>query len=152
MFDTRWMIIEDLPKVMFMSVNLLRRNPRNTMQAIQRLDNYAVMVLERHREVVGYMLYKHHGDIVKIRQICVMPDYRRKGGGTAMLQGLIEGYSKAEKPKPIEVTLPEDNFNTQSFLRKLGFKASGIKKEVFKKGDGYVFRYNFGQNAIKEKT
>jgi L-amino acid N-acyltransferase YncA len=152
MFDIRWMSLEDLPKVMFMSANLLRRDPRKTIQAMQRLDNYAVMILERHREIVGYMLYRHSGDTVKIRQICVMPEYRRKGGGTSMLQTLIDGYSKADKPKPIEATIPEDDSNTHNFFRKLGFKASGIKKEAFKNRGGYVFRYNFGQNAVKERN
>lgn len=60
-----------------------------------------------------------------------------------MLRMLLDGYSKAERPKPIEVIVGERDGVAQKFFKSLGFKASEILKDHFKSQDAYMFKYTF---------
>lgn len=153
MFDVRWMDLGDLQPVLFLSIKVLHKNPTKTVTALQRRDKNSAIVVTRGGDVVGYLMYKHDDpEVVKIRHICVLPEFRRKGAATAMMQFLMEGYSKAKVSKPLEVVVSERDTANQKFLGSLGFKAFKVIKEHFKQSDGYVFRYNFERKVSREQV
>lgn len=149
--EARWMDLLDLEPVLGMSVHIMKKDPRKTIRSIQKIHRNAVMVATYKNEVVGYMLYRHAGDAVRILHLCVIPQLRRKGGGTAMLRMLLEGYAKADRPKPIEAVVGERDSVTQKFFKSLGFKASEVLKDHFKNQDAYMFKYTFDK-IPKEKA
>ena len=149
--EARWMDLLDLEPVVGMSVLILKKDPRKTIRSIQKIHRNAVMVVTHENSVVGYMLYRHEGDAVRILQLCVIPQLRRKGGGTSMLRMLLDGYAIADIPKPIEVIIGERDSVAQKFFKSLGFKASEILKDHFKSQDAYVFKYTFDK-VIKENA
>lgn len=152
MFTTKWMEISDIPRVMAMSIAIMQKNPKKTVATIQRPDHFCVLMLENKGETAGYMLYRHSGDTLKIKHICVIPEYRRAGGATNLIQFILTAYAKTDKPKPVEVVLREDDEPGQALFRSLKFKASGIKKAATPNGrDGYVFRFNFDKK-VKEMS
>ena len=153
MFDVRWMTLNDFEPVLFLSIKVLRRDPRKTVTALQRRDKNSAIVVTKGDVVIGYMMYKHdHPEVVKIRHLCVLPEWQRKGAATAMMQFIMDGYSKAKVLKPLEVVVSELDTNNQKFFGSLGFKAFKVIKEHFKQSDGYVFRYSFERKTSKEQV
>lgn len=154
MFTARWMDLVDLPQVLHLGVNVLKRNPQKMLTSLQRRDRYAAIVVEHITTgVSGYVLYRHNDpNAVVIRHICVDPSKRRKGAGTELVKFLMGVYANAKTSKPIQLVLSEKDSDTQAFFKTLGFKAARLLREHFKDGsDGYMFKYTFPVAKV-EKT
>ena len=95
----------------------------------QRYPAYVALVGER---VVGWcdvmpgdrVTTAHSG----VLGIAVLPDYRGKGIGAALLDSAL-GKAKASGMSRVELTVREDNRRAISLYRKKGFRREGVKRD-----------------------
>ncbi|MFW6040910.1 MAG: GNAT family N-acetyltransferase [Thermoplasmatota archaeon] len=85
-------------------------------------------------EVVGYVIVDLKGDKAVLLSIAVLPEHRREGIGTA----LIEETLKRVEKDIIVLTLRINNKDAYQFYRTLGFTYSGIIEDYYENGEDGV--------------
>lgn len=111
-------------------------------------------VIEEDKIIVGFIIYELKNKKFEIYNIAVLPEYQRKGYGSAMVNQLLDKLKNNNRTE-IDVRVCETYLEAQLFLKALGFKAINIKKEFFKDKseafDAYVFNYSI-KKTVKEKS
>lgn len=96
---------------------------------------HSIVVLLRHGDFAGFLMYKHNGKVVTITNIAVLKQFRRQGGGKVLMDFMLEPY-KGEDSKPVKVNVSSYDMVSQKFFVSLGFKA-----ELAEDGENYVFKF-----------
>ncbi len=90
---------------------------------------------------VGFILARHLITETELLTFAVLPTYRKKGVGQALLKRLIQ-----ECKKPIFLEVSVNNFSAISLYRQQGFVMMGDRKNYYdnqsgKSGDAYIMEY-----------
>lgn len=96
---------------------------------------HSIVVLLRHGDFAGFLMYKHNGKVVTITNIAVLKQFRRQGGGKVLMDFMLEPY-KEDNSKPIKVNVSSYDMASQKFFSSVGFKA-----ELDEDGENYVFKF-----------
>lgn len=116
--------------------------PRWYLRALlERSDFFYVALVEG--SVVGYAAASREGDLVHILSIAVLPPFRRKGIGRALLRRILEeGRAMGLNGAILEVGV--ENEAAKALYRSLGFAECGRIAGYYGSGrDAVVFRLNF---------
>ncbi|MEM3462271.1 MAG: GNAT family N-acetyltransferase [Candidatus Bathyarchaeia archaeon] len=94
-------------------------------------------------DVVGYAAASQEGDLIHILSMAVLPPFRRKGIGRALLVRILdEGRAMGLKGAILEVDV--GNEAAKALYRSLGFTECGVRRGYYGgKRDAMVFRLNF---------
>jgi len=100
--------------------------------------NYVIKVATFYGTVIGFETFFHAKDhnSVFIPKLGVLPAYRRKGIGRSFVKDAIE-FAGQVKATRLETLLPESMLRPGEpvfcgeWMNKVGFKATGIEKDVF---------------------
>lgn len=103
------------------------------------------LVLEDQGKVVGYCGTWIVIDEAHITNVAMLPEYRGKGLGEAIMKKLIE-VAKEKGVKTMTLEVRVSNHVAQSLYRKLGFQDGGIRKNYYtdNQEDGLVMWVNIG--------
>lgn len=82
------------------------------------------------RMVIGYLYYSDIYDRIEINQISVLPNYRRQGYGSELMNHLIR------KNKNISLEVKCDNLPAIALYEKFGFKKVAVRKDYYDGIDG----------------
>lgn len=77
--------------------------------------------------------------LMRLRRLCVMPEQRRQGIGTALIESVIEDAKDMQISK-ITTVIRESNLAGALFLKANGFKAVHLMKDHFPDESGYFFK------------
>lgn len=80
--------------------------------------------------VVGYAGLQQAADEGYIANIAVLPAWRRKGWGEALLRYLID-YAREEKLSFLTLEVRRSNLPAQALYRKLGFEVVGVRQHYY---------------------
>lgn len=121
--NIRWMQRSDID-----DIQSIRESCGVTTDLIKQLHSpsFILKVLTTDKnEVSGYIRYKNCRDCVKIMELAVDVKFRRKGVASKLINSLISKVDFSRKT--IKIMVPEEMLPMQCLLKKLGFKAVGIK-------------------------
>jgi ribosomal-protein-alanine N-acetyltransferase len=108
-------------------------------------NQYALyIVLEDEKEIIGYCGSWVIIDEVHITNIAILPEYRGKKLGEALLRKVIEVVKgKGARKMTLEVRM--SNYVAQSLYRKLGFLDGGVRRNYYSDNqeDALVMWVNF---------
>jgi ribosomal-protein-alanine N-acetyltransferase len=97
------------------------------------------LVATHNDHLLGYVIYELSKIRITLLRLCVLPDHQRKKVGTRLVERLKEKLN-IQVRKQLVVDVPDSHLPLQIFLKKLGFRATGILKEGGK--EMYQMVYN----------
>lgn len=94
-------------------------------------------------KAVGYIGFHTVIDEAYIANIAVLPDFRRKGTASALLERAID-YCRKNKMSFITLEVRKSNFSAVSLYRKFGFETAGERKNFYSlpTEDAYIMTLN----------
>lgn len=139
----RWMKNRDMPEVLEIE-NKSFEFPWSEDEFVRylRQRNCIGMVAEFEEMVVGFMIYELHKESLRLSNLAVHPDWRRRAVGTAMAKKLIGKLSR-ERRNRILLEVRETNLPAQLFFRAMGFMAASVLRDFFEETteDAYLMQY-----------
>lgn len=145
-FHIRWMIRRDMPRVLAIE-NASFEFPWNENQFVRCMrqrNSIGMVAEERDGLVIGFFLIELHKGRVHLLNMAVLPECRRHGIGTAMVEKLKGKLSYSGRSR-IMLEVRETNMAGQMFFKANGFKAISILKEFFDDAneDAYLMQYRY---------
>jgi ribosomal protein S18 acetylase RimI-like enzyme len=139
MFVARWLRRTDL-EPFTMLLDDLGLDMREVMRPFKTIltkgeRQHSIVVLLRHGDFAGFLMYKHNGKAITINNIAVVESVRRQGGGKVLMDFMLEPY-RGEDAKPVRAVVSPYNVAAQKFFSSLGFKA-----ELDPESEDYVFKF-----------
>jgi len=102
------------------------------------------LVAEIEECVVGFVIYEFRADRLIVLNFAVRPDCQRRGIGTALVNKL-KSKLRPERRKRITLHARESNIIAQKFFSSQGFRALGVKRDLYQctetNEDAYLFQY-----------
>lgn len=141
-----WLIRRDLPSVLKIEGESFEYpwTEEEFIRSLSQRDCIGMVVCDGDDEqIIGFMIYELHKQRIHVLSMAVAADHRRKGVGTEMLEKLISKLAYPRRNR-IAMEVRESNLAAQLFLRKNGFKATGVLKDFYlnhSNEDGYMFAY-----------
>lgn len=91
--------------------------------------------------IVGFVDYMITFNSATISQIAVLPNYRKKGLGSKLLEEMEKSFPKEidDIVETITLEVRESNINAISFYKKNGYENVVIKKHYYKNGENAVY-------------
>lgn len=80
-------------------------------------------------KIIGYCGFWRVGDEVQITNIAVLPEYRRCGTASAMIDEMIAESADAEQ---IVLEVRESNLAAIGLYEKYGFECAGVRKNFYR--------------------
>lgn len=97
------------------------------------LRNGFFLVTEKNGKIVGYVIgMKEETKEGLIASIAVLPNFRRKGIGTSLMEKMMEEMEE------VEVQVRKSNHAVIKFYKKLGFIQKGIIKKYYQDGEDAI--------------
>lgn len=106
--------------------------------------------IEARGDLVGYVVVQTHMVVVRIVDILVHKDFRRKGYGRALID-CIDERLLSEHRRVLEAVVPERDMDMALFLKAAGASTTELLRSADKsKDDSYQFRFfhPFSANPI----
>ena len=97
------------------------------------MDSELFLVAEK-RDIVGYIIADERGDKALIISIAVLPEYRREGIGSKLIEKVLEKI----KNDFVILTLRINNEEAYKFYQSLGFTYSGIIEDYYENSEDGV--------------
>ena len=92
-----------------------------------RLATY--IIAREDNKIIGYCGFWRVGDEVQITNIAVLPEYRRCGTASAMIDEMIAECDDAEQ---IVLEVRESNTAAIGLYEKYGFESAGVRKNFYR--------------------
>ncbi len=92
------------------------------------------LLAEVDEKVVGYIMGDIRGEYGLLVSIAVLPDFRREGIGTRLIDELIE---RMDVPS-LRLTLRPHNRGAFDFYKNMGFRYVGVIKDYYKNDDNAI--------------
>lgn len=92
-----------------------------------RLATY--IIAREDDKIIGYCGFWRVGDEVQITNIAVLPEYRRCGTASAMIDEMIAESADAEQ---IVLEVRESNLAAIELYEKYGFECAGVRKNFYR--------------------
>jgi len=139
----RWMIRRDHSEVVAIE-NQSFEFPWSEDDFIRclRQRNCIGMVAEHDDRVVGFHVFEMHQARLHILNFAVHPDYRRRGIGRQMLDGLSRKLTLQRRNR-IVCEVRETNLDAQLFFYSQGYRVVGVIRDFYEDSpeDAYLFQY-----------
>lgn len=90
---------------------------------------------ERDGESVGYTLCTLHGDEGLLGRLCVAPEWRRRGIGSALVRDAVS-YVQVRGGRSVTLSTQTDNTSSQALYRREGFRDTGRRYAFLRFGTG----------------
>ena len=131
------MLAEDLPQVHAIE-NQFDSMPWSVRSFIHELESgdAILKVAVCHEQVIGYICIRSLLERTHLLKIAVLPAFRRRGIGHALLQGALQTLRNA-RPDSHELTLEvrESNSAAIKLYTKEGFKETGRRPGYYRRPD-----------------
>lgn len=100
-----------------------------------------ILVAYDEDKIVGFVDYMITFNSATISQIAVLPNYRKKGLGSKLLEEMEKSFPKEidDVVETITLEVRESNINAISFYKKNGYENVVIKKHYYKNGENAVY-------------
>ena len=100
-----------------------------------------ILVAYDEDKIVGFIDYMITFNSATISQIAVLPNYRKKGLGSKLLEEMEKSFPKEidDVVETITLEVRESNVNAISFYKKNGYENVVIKKHYYKNGENAVY-------------
>lgn len=100
-----------------------------------------ILVAYDEDKIVGFVDYMITFNSATISQIAVLPNYRKKGLGSKLLEEMEKSFPKEidDVVETITLEVRESNINAISFYKKNGYENIVIKKHYYKNGENAVY-------------
>jgi ribosomal-protein-alanine N-acetyltransferase len=126
---------DDIPMILEIE-NFSFQNPWRAStfagEVANRGVSYPYVIVHRAFErIIGYIIYWKIQEEVQISNFAVHPDFRRKGIGEAVMQGVIERIQK-DGGEYVFLEVRPSNLAARSLYKKLGFKILGARKNYYR--------------------
>ncbi len=97
------------------------------------------LVLETDGGIIGFVVSWYVADEIQVNNIGIIPEYRRKGMGTMLLDRLVAD-SCLRKPRPDKIVLEVSSANCAAleFYRQYGFSETGRRKNYYRRSDAVL--------------
>ncbi len=138
----RWMTEKDLDSVFDLEQKSSTK-PWNSEEFAAMLmhSNTVGMVVEYQNRIIGYIVYETLDDAFVIRNVAVLPEFKRKGVGSQMIARVACRLMRGVR-NMMMLSVQESNLEAQLFFRSLGFKAINIRHaEAEHEEDSYIMQY-----------
>ncbi len=97
------------------------------------LRNGFFLVTEKNEKIVGYVIgMKEETKEGLIASIAVLPNFRRKGIGTSLMEKMMEEMGE------VEVQVRKSNHAVFKFYKKLGFIKKGVIENYYQDGEDAI--------------
>lgn len=146
--DIRWMIRQrDMPGILDIE-NSSFEFPW-TEKDFVRQANQIGMVAEYEGQIVGFVFYQFQKDYLRLLNLAVDADFRRREVGKQMVNKIIRTRSGRRR---IVLDVRETNWAAQMFFKSLGFLAVSVLRDRYEDTpeDAYHFVYQFEQEERVE--
>lgn len=130
--NIRWMIRSDMDNVAEIRTECMSEG--DLFKHINS-PSFILKVFEVDGKAVGFIRYKNCKKSIKIMELAVSSEFRRKGVATELVRSILAKTDLTRKT--VESMVPEELLDMQCMYRKLGFVAKIIRS---KNGNT---RYNF---------
>ncbi|MBE6426226.1 MAG: GNAT family N-acetyltransferase [Thermoguttaceae bacterium] len=111
-------------------------------------SNCVGLVVEFRLQIIGYLIYEMHENALKILNIAVLPEFRRKGVGSQLVARLACFLARHTRQE-MQLSVRESNLSAQLFFRSLGFKAVSICRGAGEQEeDLYVMQYRHKSRVL----
>jgi len=87
-------------------------------------------ILEKDKEIIGYLGFWHKGDNFHITNIAISKKFRRKGNGRKLLR-FIEKLAATHKIKKISLEVRRSNCIARDMYRKYGYKVIRVLENYY---------------------
>ena len=140
----RWAIRHDYPLIVEMEERCFER-PWDEVEIVEEFKqrNAIPMVAEYafSHHIYGYMLYTLHGDRLHLARIAVLPEYRRQGIGSQMVELLQQKLESQNRPA-LSAWVDDDNLAAHLFFQSLDFRCNEIRRSHDEYSpDEYLFEH-----------
>lgn len=127
----RWLLRRDMDKALIIE-NASFEYPWTDEDFLRclRQKNCIGMAAEVDDELVGYVVYELNSKHIRILNLAVSPDARRKGVGTAIASCLLKKTS-SQRRNAILADVRESNLGAQLYFRSCGFQAYGVDRGCY---------------------
>lgn len=126
--NIRWMEQKDIPEVVSIQKEFESNYTENDAKKFAKKKASICAVVELDERIVGFAFYEIKGiSKIKINELCVRTEHRRKGVGTFLINSLISKLN--QKRNKIEVEISEYNLIAQLFLKNKNFKVTEIQDQ-----------------------
>lgn len=135
--------LADLPDLVKVE-NSAYEEPWTGRQFSRRLKktNVVGLVAIINGQLVGFVIAEVLKDFFHVVNIAVMPGYRRKGAGKALIKHLLAKMKSTNHSRTIAM-IREINLTVQLFLRHCGFRAVEIVRNQYKDSTDDCYRMEF---------
>ena len=143
----RWMLQRHMPEVLAIE-NASFEFPwtESEFLACVRQRNCVGLVAEVDDRVVGYVIYEMAKSKIRLLNLAVAPEWRRRGVGRHLVQKLVNKLS-LQKRNRITLEVRETNLPAQLFFRSLGFRATSVLRNFYQDTpeDAYLMSYTISE-------
>ena len=137
--QVRWMIRRDYHQVLEIDERCFDDGiPEDVLTEIIRESGTTGVVLERGREILGYMIYNLRQEFTFLERIAIDTQHQRQGLGTLLIDRLKERLSPQSRGF-IQAAVDEYDVGSQLFFRNLGFLA--IDQDMINSRSYYIMEF-----------
>lgn len=110
------------------------------------------MIAQVDGDTAGFVIYEAHKTRYHILDICVAPEYRRRGVATELIDRLVLKLKNTNRYQILAETGDED-LGTHLFFKSVGFRAIRVMKNYFSDPDqdAYLFQFRNPRGLVKGK-
>ncbi len=99
------------------------------------VDREALAFVAEEEGIIGFILALREGEEVHIHDLAVVPEHRRKGVGSALLEELLAAAAGAQR---VRLEVRASNFAAQAFYKKHGFRATAVIPNYYDDGEAGI--------------
>ena len=137
MITYREMIPLDIPVLVGMEKSIYPESPWSSAQFREELAGVPLtrryIVAVDRSSIIGYAGIALAGDVADIHTLTVVPDYRRRGIATTMLDDLEE-WAREKKVSAVMLEMREGNTEAQPLYEKAGYRSISRRDNYYARG------------------
>ena len=137
MITYREMIPLDIPVLVGMEKSIYPESPWSSAQFREELAGVPLtrryIVAIDGSSIIGYAGIALAGDVADIHTLTVVPDYRRRGIATTMLDDLEE-WAREKKVSAVMLEMREGNTEAQPLYEKAGYRSISRRDNYYARG------------------
>lgn len=153
--NIRWMIRGDLPAVVEIERQCFEYPwGLNDFTTSLRERDTIGMVAELGGEIVGFMVYTIGEHEIRLIDIAVSYNARRRGVGSLLVTHVIDKMLAKSMRARVVLDVRESNLAAQLFFKICGFRAVGIQRALYDETpeDAYRFVHSRHEEAMRQEA